>query len=413
MKLLLLILFFPFCISAQTVTQQINKSEAVLSMLKKQEDSVLLRLEDLKFQKIHEDLDQVGLPKLNAGEEVIYHSAYALVYAEPYEQAKWVAHIILPDVVKGNEGRSNDFRPDEKIRTGSAVEADYFLKTMRADSTFAYDAFGYDRGHLAPSADFRYSKKALSESYLYSNMSPQVAKLNRGRWAELEDLVRQYVIKNNTQVYVVSGGVLKPGLKKIERGINKVSIPEQYFKVVLDPSNHRAIGFIMPNMDCELPVMNYAVSIDSVEAVSGIDFFYKLADEEENVLEKSFDKSKWVGESELGDVSPLRADSLPKNTFNSTQAKYYMGRNESIKVCGTVVSTKLSAKGNVFINLDKKFPNQVFSISIFKDFVPNFSYKPEVYLSGKTICVTGKVTNYNGVPSVSIENEKAIEVLEE
>ena len=413
MRFLFLILLFPFYATAQTVTLQINKAATELAILKKKTDSILLKLEDLKFQKIREDLDKTGLPKLVAGEAVVYHSAYALVYSEPYEQAKWVAHIILPDVVSGNEGRSNDFRPDDKIKTGSAVEADYFLKTILPDSTIKYDPFGYDRGHLAPSADFRYSKKALSESYLYSNMSPQLAKFNRGRWAELEDVIRQYVVRNNTQVYVVSGGVLKPGLNKIERGINKVSIPEQYFKVALDPVNHRAIGFIMPNRECEYPVLNYAVNIDSVEAITGIDFFYSLRDDDEHLMETVIDINKWIGEKELGDVLPLKADSLPRNTFNTTQAKNYMGKNENIKVCGTVVSTKLSSKGNIFINLDKKFPNQIFSISIFKDKVPNFSYQPDTFLAGKTICVTGKITNYNGVPSVSIENEKAIDILEE
>ena len=413
MRFLLIILFLPFFSPAQTVVQQISKAESELFIFKKKEDSILLKLEDLKFQKIHQDLDQTGLPKLVSGEEVVYHSAFALVYSEKYEQAKWVAHIILPDVVKGNEGRSNDFRPDDKIRTGSAVEADYFLKKIRPDSTFVYDAFGYDRGHLAPSADFRYSKKALSESFLYSNMSPQLAKLNRGKWAELEDVIRQYAVKNNIQLYIVSGGVLKPGLKKIERGINKVSIPDQYYKVVLDLANQRAIGFIMPNMECEYPVMHYAINIDSVEAVTGLDFFYNLPDDMENSVENSIDISKWTEAKDLGDVLPLRADSLPGNTFNSVQAKYYMGKNENIRVCGTVVSTKLSSKGNIFINLDKKFPNQIFSISIFKDQVPNFSYQPELFLAGKTICVTGKVTNYNGVPGVSIGSEKFIEILGE
>ncbi len=413
MRSILLLLLFPCCLQAQTISQQISKAEAELARLKKKEDSIILKLQDYKFQKIHEDLDNTGLPKLQAGETVVYHSAYALVYAEPYEQAKWVAHIILPDVVNGNEGRSNDFRPDDQVSTGSAVEADYFLKSMQADSSFKYDAFGYDRGHLAPSADFRYSKKALSESYLYSNMSPQLAKFNRGRWAELEDLVRQYVVRNKTQLYVVTGPVLKPGLPKIERGVNRVTIPEKYWKVVLDPVNKIAIGFIMPNAAIEEPVMKFVTSIDSVESISGIDFFYKLRDDLENSLEKNIDISKWTAEKEMGDVEPLRADSLPRNTFNSVQAKNYMGRNENIKVCGTVVSTKLSAKGNIFLNLDKRFPNQVFSISIFKDQVPNFSYQPDVYLAGKTICVTGKITNFNGVPSVSITDETAIEILED
>jgi endonuclease G len=412
-RYLLLVFLFPFSVSAQTVSAKIESAENELSLLKKKQDSLMTVVEELKFLKIHEDLDKVGLPRLDPGEEVVYHSAYALVYAEPYEQAKWVAHIILPDVERGNEGRSNDFRPDDKIKTGSAVESDYFLRLYQPDSTFKYDGFGYDRGHLAPSADFRYSKKALSESYLYSNMSPQVAELNRGRWAELEDVVRQYVIRNRTQVYVVSGGVLKPGLPKIERGTNKVSIPERYFKVILDLSNQRAIGFLMPNKACEYPVMNYACSIDSVESVTGIDFFAALPDELEGKLESGFDINKWVGERELGDVLPMRADSLPRNTFNTVQARNFIGKNDNIRVCGTVVSTKLSGKGNIFINLDKKFPNQIFSISIFKDNTGNFSYKPELFLMGKTICVTGKITNFNGTPTVNIPNENSIDILDE
>src|SRR6478672_2383394 len=127
MKYFFLFLLIPFGSFAQPVSQRISKAEAELAQLKKKEDSVLLKIEDLKFEKIHEDLGKNGLPALSPGDNVIYHKAYAFVYAEPYEQAKWVAHIILPDVVSGNEGRSNDFRPDSAVKTGSAVEADYFL----------------------------------------------------------------------------------------------------------------------------------------------------------------------------------------------------------------------------------------------------------------------------------------------
>jgi len=410
MKLSLLLCFLPLAGFSQTTYQQIEKAETELAHLNKKEDSLLLRIEDLKFRKITEDLITTGFPKLLPGEEVVHHSAYALVYSEPDEQAKWVAHVILPDVVRGNEGRTNDFRPDSLIRTGSATEADYFLRLPQPDGTFKYDGFGYDRGHLAPSADFRYSKKALSESYMYSNISPQKAELNRGRWAELEDVIRQYVIRNNSQVYVVSGGVLKAGLKKIEKGVNKVTIPELYYKVSLDLTNKRAIGFVMPNKECEYPVMKYACTIDSVERLTGLDFFISLPDEVENTVESAFDINKWVGEREAGETVPLKAEDLPRNTFNTIQAQYYMAKNEIIKVCGTVVSSKLSSKGNIFLNLDKKFPNQVFSVTIFKDNVPNFSYQPDVFLAGKTICVTGKVTNYNGTPTMNILNENAVTI---
>ncbi len=413
MNLFFVILFFPFTVTAQSLVAKIKEAETALELLKKQQDSIFAVIEELKLQKMHIDLGKSGLPATSPGEDVIYHSAYALVYAEPFEQAKWVAHIIPPDIIRGNEGRSNDFRPDDKIKTGSAVESDYFLRLYQPDSTFKYDAFGYDRGHLAPSADFRYSKKALSESYLYSNMSPQLAVLNRGRWAEMEDIIRQYVTRNNTPVYVVSGPVLKPGLPKIERGTNKVSIPDYYFKVVLDLEHELAIGFMMPNKACEYPVLAYACTIDSVESVTGIDFYASLPAGLQQKLESSSDTRKWVSEKEGTDVLPLRADNLPRNTFNTMQAQQYIGKNENIKVCGTVVSTKLSAKGNIFINLDKKFPNQVFSISVFKENTVNFSYSPDVFLAGKTICVTGKVTNFNGTATVNIANEKAIEILDE
>jgi endonuclease G, mitochondrial len=407
-----LLLLLPGLLFSQEIQTRLDAANDEARRVNHLLDSLLGAIENLKLNKIHEDLVRTGLPALRQGDELVHHSAYSLAYCESHEQARWVAHIILPDVEHGAEGRSNDFRPDELVSTGSAEEADYFIKTPREDGTFQYDGFGYDRGHLAPSADFRYSKKALSESFLYSNMSPQVAELNRGRWADMEDAVRQYSVRNQTPVYVVTGGVLNDNLKKIPRGVNQVSIPELYYKVAMDPVNKRAIGFIMPNQECTYPVMHYSVSVDSVEKLTGIDFYPALPDAEESEMESTYDSQKWVGDRELGDVLPLRADSLPRNTFNTVQAQYYVGRNEPIKICGTVVSTKLSSKGNIFLNLDKKFPGQIFTVSIFKDNVSNFSYQPNEFLQGKTICVTGKISDFNGTPSMSIANEKAIQIME-
>ena len=73
---------------------------------------------------------------------------------------------------------------------------------------------------------------------------------------------------------------------------------------------------------------------------------------------------------------------------------------------------KIVIKRNVFINLDKQFPNQIFTVTIFKDKMINFSYPPAKELSGKKILVTGKATNFNGVPSMAVENENDIEILD-
>jgi len=403
---------FLLSLTAQTPAERLSSANEEVIRVNRKLDSLLVEVENLRLQKLMVDLHQWGLPELLPGDEVISHSAMALVYDEHHEQARWVAHIIPPEVAKGSEGRSNDFRPDPKVSTGSADEADYFLKFPKEGGGYTYDGFGFDRGHLAPSADFRHSKIALSESFYYSNMSPQVADLNRGRWADLEDALRAYVIRNKTPIYVVTGPVLLPDLKRIERGANKVSIPKEYYKVALDLENQRAIAFVMPNKKCEYPVMYYACTIDSVEKITGINFFPALDNELEEMLESRIDRQKWIGEREMGDVLPLKADQLPRNTFNTVQALHYAGKNESIKVCGTVVSTKKSAKGNIFLNLDKQFPNQIFSVSIFKDYAHNFSYEPEVFLEGKEVCVTGKITLFNGTPTMNIQHEKAIEVEE-
>ena len=388
----------------QTTLDELRKTEEQLQALKKNEQNLRSQLEELKLRNLRDDLKMFGLPVLASGDEPIEHSAMTLLYNEKYEQATWVAHMVLPDITSGLVGRSNDFRPDSLVKTGSAVEEDYFLKETRPDGTFKYDGFGYDRGHLAPSADFRWSSKALSESFLYSNMSPQVADFNRDSWAKLEDLLRAYVMEYKVPLYVVTGPLLREGLPKIERGKNKVTIPVYYYKVAWDKANNRAIGFLMPNKKCENPLQSYSVPIDSVEALTGLDFFPKC----DATIEAKNDMKPWQSAKEQDDTAPIRATELPKNHFNTVQAGIYKDRNEVITVCGTVVSTKLSSKGNVFLNLDKSFPNQIFTVTIFKDRMVNFSYQPQEYLKGKTICIQGKVSNFNGTPSMVVENEKAI-----
>jgi endonuclease G len=400
---------------AQTLENKIASTSAQIASLKAAHDSLTSTLEELKFQSVRHQLAQVGLPETASCDEVIYHTAYALVYDESYEQAKWVAHLVLPEVASGTEGRTNDFRPDPLIKTGSAVDEDYALKMKTPDGKTKTEGFGYDRGHLAPSADFRYSKKALSESYFYSNMSPQTPGLNRGRWADLEDAMRSACIAHNTPLFVVTGGVLYPELPKLNKGINQVSIPNHYYKVILDLEHTEAIGFIMPNSKCEFPLSNYACTIDSIEKLTGLNFFHRLADEAEDKLESRFHTGHWLPSGEKsGDVEPLDATKLPRNTFNTQQASLYAGKRDEITVCGKVVSSKLSSKGNVFLNLDKMFPNHIFTVTIFHQNVPNFSYLPHEALKDKTICVTGYVTkDSNGVSGIIIENEAAIDLYDE
>lgn len=364
-------------------------------------------LEELRLLWIREKLDEMGYPKSKGQLQAVHHLALSLGYSEPDEQAAWVQHIVIPEVEFANVSRTNDFRPDSLVSTGSAVEADYFLKEIMPDGEMRYDGFGYDRGHLAPSADFRWSQTALSESYFYSNMSPQKPEFNRERWAELEAWVRTYVIDFKEPVFVVTGPVLKSGLKK--QGSNEVSIPEQFYKIVLDVTGKekRAIAFLMPNDHCAYPVSGYVTSVDAIEKLTGFDFFSSLDDKLESELEAMTSIDGWLHESNVknGEVSPLKAP-LPKGYFNTLQAKYKVG--EKTNICGTVVATKKSRKEAIYLNFDQKYPRNIFYATIWKNNQNNFSYDPEEEFLGRKLCVYGKVEKYGEQVRISVNGEEQV-----
>ncbi len=408
---LLLLFFFPLMLFGQNPEQKIKAIELKLQELEEKKKQYLKEMEELKLEQLRAELNKNGLPKTQDGETLIKHSAMTLVYDEEHEQAKWVAHIIMPDVTTGNAARSNDFREDPKVKSGTAVEKDYFLTFTDNDGNIEYDGFGYDRGHLAPSADFRWSEKALSESYYYSNMSPQRPEFNREGWGQLEAMLRGYMYRNtDSKLYVVSGPVLKKGLPVIERSINKPSIPEKYFKVVLDLEKERAVAFIMPNQRLSYPTQSFAVSIDEVEKETGIDFFHQLPDAIEAKLEKMDDPKPWMHEEQEGDVVPLYPPSLPKNHFNTVQAERKKGNDKKVNVCGTVVHAKTSKKGNVMLYLDKGITDPLFIIFVRKENLVNFGYDLLTDLKGETVCVAGKVGSIGETPTMFLENETELRI---
>ena len=222
---------------------------------------------------------QIEIPKHNSKDQVIYHIGYTLLYNEDHEQPDWVAYELTVEEVAGSFKRKDRFRSDPNIKTKSASLADY-------------KGSGYDRGHLAPAADMKWSKEAMSESFFMSNMSPQKPGFNRGIWKKLESNVRKWAVENGS-IYIVTGGVLKGRLQKI--GLNEVSIPEYYYKVILDYRRPeiKGIGFIIKNQKSNDPISNFAVSIDKVEEVTGIDFFHTLPDAIENEIELKYDMEIW------------------------------------------------------------------------------------------------------------------------
>ncbi len=219
------------------------------------------------------------IPATENEKSIVHHTAYSLLYSEEHEQAIWIAYELTSEETNKKFDRSDKFIVDPAIKTGSATNADY-------------KGSGYDRGHLAPAADMSWSNQTMQESFYYSNMSPQDPSFNRGIWKKLEELVRTWAVENKS-LYVVTGPILSSGLSTI--GPNNVSVPNYYYKVLLDYSqpDFKAIGFIIPNQGSKADLSSFAVSIDKVEALTGLNFFPNLPDQQENSLESSICTSCW------------------------------------------------------------------------------------------------------------------------
>jgi endonuclease G, mitochondrial len=210
---------------------------------------------------------------------IIAHTAYSLGYSETHEQAAWVYYLLTKEETNALYERTDRFVEDPMVETGSASNADY------AGS-------GYDRGHLAPVADMAWSAETMAESFYFSNMSPQDPSFNRGIWKKLEEQVRNWAFYYDS-IYVVTGPVLQDSLPSI--GANHVAVPNYYYKVLLDlDSKHfQAIGFLLPNQKSSEVLNHFIVSIDSIELLTGIDFYAELDDSLELVLESKSSENKW------------------------------------------------------------------------------------------------------------------------
>lgn len=218
------------------------------------------------------------LPGLKKGEILNKRLAYSFVFLKEHHIPKWVAYELTAEEASGTIKRTDDFRKDPFVE-GSALPKDY-------------DEPIYDQGHLAPAKDFATSLETMSESFLMTNMAPQTGPLNRGIINQLEDKVRGWA-KVYGAVYIVTGPVITSGMETI--GKTKVAVPKSFFKVVLEQKSKlpRAIGFVIPQSYKNKDKCSYAMTIDEVEKLTGIDFFPSLPDSIENVVEAKVDCASW------------------------------------------------------------------------------------------------------------------------
>lgn len=224
-----------------------------------------------------EQLTRVELPAGTANVPCAY-KGFTAHFNPEYHIPNVVIYELTGTEARGTLPRYKNFMTDERVE-GCATPWDYSYT-------------GYDRGHMAPAGDMKWDEEAMRESFYMTNICPQAKALNTGAWNKLEGRVRDWA-KRDSALIVATGPIMSADMPTI--GESKVAVPGRFFKVVLAhrATPIRAIAFIYENTRCPGGPEKYAVSVDSVERATGIDFFAALPDEVEADVERRCDIVQW------------------------------------------------------------------------------------------------------------------------
>lgn len=209
---------------------------------------------------------------------------YSMLYDTNLKMAYWVAYPLCNYYTRKNVSRTDDWGYDPEFTTSE-----------QPNMTKGID--GYDRGHQCPSADRLVSREANSQTFYFTNMTPQIGKLNQQVWANLEDQVRSWSSNIDT-LYVVTGAMPSAQGSTSIKYTNDVSnqkicVPAYYFKALcrIDRESGIAytIAFKFDNQAFSGSFMNAAMSVAELEKITGFTFFPGIAAQ----YKQSYDAAKW------------------------------------------------------------------------------------------------------------------------
>ncbi|MDE6632995.1 MAG: DNA/RNA non-specific endonuclease [Muribaculaceae bacterium] len=225
-----------------------------------------------------EELDKVKVTN-DIPSKIKEYEGFTVDFNPENKTPNYVAWILQGNETEGAVGRSNKFWTDHEIEG--------------CPDTRDYSRSGYDRGHMCPAGEQKWSDEAMHHSFVMANICPQKHELNTGAWKTLEDKERIWA-KRDSAIVIVAGPIYD-STDKETIGQNKVRVPSAFFKVLLAPyaTPMRAIGFVYPNMKCEGNMASYAVTVDDIEKMTGFDFFAALPDDIESDIESVVSFKDW------------------------------------------------------------------------------------------------------------------------
>jgi endonuclease G len=202
-----------------------------------------------------------GMPQVQKPDAtLICRQGYFLLHDNQAKIPAWVAWQILPKNINGCIPRSNAFVADQSLPPGKSAVPDDYAGT------------GYDKGHLANDAHQSWDQQVEYESFLMTNMSPQLPGLNRGIWKLLETATGAWGFSRQHELIVYAGNVYNVAKDK-KIGKNQVNVPYGLFKIVIDRQTGDTLAFLFPhkeNQGNNLTVVQTTVA--DIEENTGIVF---------------------------------------------------------------------------------------------------------------------------------------------
>ena len=225
-----------------------------------------------------DSLMTVGVP-CGMSDTLVRRDAFDVHFNSGRGIANCAVYELARNELNGTVDRSDEFMPDPSVKG--------------CPSPHDYAGCGMDRGHLVPAGDLKWSETAMRQSFLMTNISPMHKALNEGGWAKLEEKVREWTARDSA-LLVFTGPVVAECDTTLTSG--RVTVPSAYYKVIMAPCVRpvRVIAFIYPNGHSSGRLRQYAVSVDEVERLTGLDFFPTLPPDEQHRLESTVHLDAWT-----------------------------------------------------------------------------------------------------------------------
>jgi len=226
-----------------------------------------------------EEYAKLGIPGKQG--ELPCRKGFLLAHSAEHKTPLWVIEHLTAEKASAKLPKYDKFQADPDLKKGERAELEDYRNS------------GFDKGHMAPSADMQWDQQAMIECFYLSNMVPQVGEgMNRGIWKDLEKKIRKWVIDRD-ELYVFTGPIYGDGIKKTI-GKNEVAVPTHLYKIAYDPHKEEAIAFIMSNEALDAEVMpKYIVTIRNTEKKTNLDFLSNMDKQAQDVIESKKAKGLW------------------------------------------------------------------------------------------------------------------------